>query len=456
MRTSDLLATCMRNLLRRKFRTFLTVTGVVIGTTSIIMMISLALGISRQQEEQLKQWRDLSIIDVRFGGAADSEIVLNDEAITKMLAIDGVDVATPFLSLQIQGETSIYAGKTLQYRMRWPSIIGVYPEALEKMGYKIDKGETLPTGKTTSIKAVFGSQTAYQFEDSRKKVNNWRNPWPDESGNVEEPFFESIGTDYKLTLAPSENGETNGKPLEYEFDVVGTLVGEQNKWDSISSIFMPIAEVQRLQAEYNKENDIKTDKNQSNGYEYVKVRAEDLKQIAEIETQIKEMGFATYSMETERQEALQRMLMIQIILGGVGGITLLVSAISITNTMIMSVYERTREIGVMKVLGCLVSNIRAIFLIEAGFIGFFGGVIGVGLSFALSFVLNAFGGAISGGGGLLGLLGGYGGATDRLSVIPAWLVLFGLAFATLIGLVAGFYPANRAVKISALEAIKQE
>jgi ABC-type lipoprotein release transport system permease subunit len=130
--------------------------------------------------------------------------------------------------------------------------------------------------------------------------------------------------------------------------------------------------------------------------------------------------------------------------------------------MIMSVYERTREIGVMKVLGCLVGNIRSIFLMEAGFIGFFGGVAGIALSYLLSFVLNFFGGALAEGGGRFGMFGGfgmYGGMGEeaaRVSIIPLWLVLLGMAFATGIGLVAGFYPANRAVRISALEAIKQE
>lgn len=80
----------------------------------------------------------------------------------------------------------------------------------------------------------------------------------------------------------------------------------------------------------------------------------------------------------------------QMFLGGLGGISLLVAAIGITNTMIMSIYERTREIGVMKVLGCKVKNIRSVFLMEAGVIGFVGGIIGVILSYFISFLMNYF------------------------------------------------------------------
>lgn len=456
MRTSDLLAMCVRNLLRRKFRTFLTVTGVVIGTTSIIMMISLALGISQQQEEQLKQWGDLTVIEVWYGGGTSTDIKLDDDAIKSILAIDGVDVATPFFRLQTSGALSIFAGKNSRYRLEYVNMIGVYPEALEKMGYRIDRGETLPTSKTKTIQVVFGGNVAYQFEDTRKKFDNYRSPWPDENGNIQEPFFDAIGTELKLILPP-DAGSGAAKRLEYEVSAVGVLVPERNKGDSMYSIFMTIEEAQRLQAEYNKENGIKTDKNKKITYDNVKVKALDMKKIPEIEKQIQDMGFGTWSMESQRQEMQKSLMMMQLILGGVGGITLLVSAISITNTMIMSVYERTREIGVMKVLGCLVGNVRAIFLLEAGFIGFFGGIIGIGFSFLLSLLLNMFGGALSGGGGMFGMGGYYGGdQSASISIIPPWLVLLGLAFATVIGLVAGFYPANRAVKISALEAIRQE
>lgn len=462
MRTSDLLSTCIRNLMRRKFRTFLTITGVVIGTTSIIMMISLALGISRQQEEQLKQWGDLTIIQVYYNGGDSSATSLDDDAIKSILAIKGVDVATPFLRLQMNySQPELYAGKTFVYRA-YPDIIGIYPDALEKIGYSMDKGESLPEGKTKNLKAVFGGAAAYSFEDTRKKFNNRRSNWPDENGNIQEPFFEPVGESYKLELPPSTDN-TGGKKLEYELDVVGLLVGERNKDESMYSIFIPIEDMKRLQAEYNKENNIKTDRNKKDAYNNIKVKVLNLKEIPEIEQKIKDMGFGTWSMETERQEMLKSLLSTQILLGGVGGITLLVSAISITNTMIMSVYERTREIGVMKVLGCLVGNIRAIFLLEAGFIGFFGGIAGIGLSFLLSLLLNAFGGALTSGGGggmfgggIFGRFGRYGETSASISVIPAWLVLLGLAFATFIGLAAGFYPANRAVKISAMEAIKQE
>ncbi len=67
---------------------------------------------------------------------------------------------------------------------------------------------------------------------------------------------------------------------------------------------------------------------------------------------------------------------------------LIVAAIGIANTMMMSIYERTKEIGVMKVLGCSLRNIRQMFLIEAAFIGLLGGIAGNILSFVMSAAIN--------------------------------------------------------------------
>ena len=190
-------------------------------------------------------------------------------------------------------------------------------------------------------------------------------------------------------------------------------------------------------------------------YNHVYVKVTDMKYVDEVETKIKDLGYDTYSMETVRKPMQEQANKMMLILGSLGGISLLVAAMGITNTMIMSIYERTREIGIMKVLGCVVGDIRTVFLMEAGLIGFGGGVIGVILSFIISLVLN-----VLGGGGLGGMMGGYyyGGAegASQISVIPIWLVGLALVFSTLIGLVSGFSPANRAVKISALEAIKHE
>jgi len=125
-----------------------------------------------------------------------------------------------------------------------------------------------------------------------------------------------------------------------------------------------------------------------------------------------------------------------------------VAALGITNTMIMSIYERTREIGIMKVIGAALKDIKRLFLFEAGMIGFLGGIMGIGISYLLSLLLNA----LSANAGYYMGMGG----EVKISVIPLWLVFAVIGLSTLVGLVSGYYPARRAMKLSALEAIKTE
>ena len=130
------------------------------------------------------------------------------------------------------------------------------------------------------------------------------------------------------------------------------------------------------------------------------------------------------------------------VLAGIGGISLIVAAIGIANTMVMSTYERTREIGVMKVIGASVADIRNLFLVEAAAIGLIGGFFGILLSYLISHLLNSTLGAQEFG--------------EAVSIIPYWVAVMALFFSALIGVLSGYLPAIRATKLSAIEAIRTE
>lgn len=133
--------------------------------------------------------------------------------------------------------------------------------------------------------------------------------------------------------------------------------------------------------------------------------------------------------------------MLRIVLGAIGAISMVVAAISITNTMVMAIYERTKEIGIMKVIGASLQDIKALFLTEAAFIGFSGGIAGIVVSYVVSLLVN--------------FVAGRQGSTMQSS-IPIWLALGGVVFSTAVGILAGYLPAQRAMKLSALTAIKTE
>jgi ABC-type antimicrobial peptide transport system permease subunit len=204
----------------------------------------------------------------------------------------------------------------------------------------------------------------------------------------------------------------------------------------------------KLKKESDKYNNIKPTTGAKVKYDQIYVKANTMNETIDIAKQIQELGYQAYANAEWIASYQKQMQSLQLILGGIGAVSLLVAAIGITNTMIMSIYERTREIGIMKVIGCVVGDIRSLFLYEAGIIGLVGGAIGIGFSYALSFVLNKLGGS-----SFLGGMGGIGGGS-KLSVIPIWLALGAVLFAILVGLVAGFLPAHRATRLSALEAMR--
>ena len=439
MRISDILSICFRNLTRRKMRTFLTALGVVIGVCLIIIAVSIGIGLSITYDEQMASWGDLTVINVYNWN---SQITLDDAAVAKMQALDGVDIATPFY--QNWEMNYLFKSKNGRYRC-FPQFYGVYPEALEKLGYELKEGKYLEEhDKEYSI--VVGENFAYRFYDSKKKRNNRIDPYPDASGKIKDPYVD-VMKDRMIISIPSQktdaNGNIIGKDIEVKPVVAGVLLRNDANWEATNAAFMDINEMKALEQKYNKQNGIKKSSNKIN-YEDVRVKCVDVDSVSAVQEAIKEMGYECNSMNDGREMMQKQALMIQLVLGGLAGFSLLVAAIGIANTMIMSIYERTREIGVMKVIGAEVRDIRVMFLLEAGMIGLLGGIMGVGLSFAGSWAFNHFAAAAMLGEG------------SKLSVIPLWLVGIALAFSVLVGVVFGFLPANRAVKISALEAIKHD
>ena len=183
-------------------------------------------------------------------------------------------------------------------------------------------------------------------------------------------------------------------------------------------------------------------------YSEMVVQVDDMANVAELTTMINDMGYNASSSAEWIQQELDSMNMIQAVLGAIGAVAMLVAAISITNTMMMSIYERTKEIGVMKVLGCDIRNIQGLFLMEAGFIGFIGGVVGVGFSYVLSLVIN---GLVAGSDATANM-----GITGAICRIPLWLNPLAIVFAIVIGMIAGFIPSLRAMRLSPLAAIRNE
>ena len=448
MKLFDLIDLCFRNLTRRKVRTLLTIIGVVVGTCAIVVMISLGIGMKESQEQALAQMGDLKLIRV-YNYNSGTQNILDDSKIAKWQQLEGVTVATPMYESWDMNPL-FGVGNNDRYQVN-TSLVGIYPEALEELGYQILEGSTFMDAGKDTIPIIVGEKWGYDFFDSHASERNRyvEEGALDANGNPKQPYVDPMKD--KITLTLISNTDTE-KKLKKKVLVCGRLKEDFAKdYRTSRGIFMDINVLKRLKEEYRRLDNGK--KESDKGYQEVYIKVEDIKYIEDVEAVVKEDGFETSSMESIRKPMEEQARQQQAVLGGLGAISLFVAAIGITNTMIMSIYERTREIGVMKALGCYVKDIRTIFLLEAGSIGFFGGVVGIIISYGLSFFINRFGFSIGGSGGMMmGEMMG----DAKTSIIPPWLVLLALVFSTLIGLISGYYPANRAVKISALEAIKGE
>ena len=466
MKISDEISLSARNLLRRKGRTALTLVGVVIGTCMVVLMISLGIAQTKTNEEMLQSWGDLTQVQIYgYGtmmGSDGKPLYLDDAAIANIKQIPHVAAATPYAqAYNLEGE--ITAGRNGRYTSDIYNLIGIDPTALEPMGFALQSGSWLTntpaSEKATKLQVLVGSSTGYNFQDSRKSYNSpkrYRYEGQTDANGKELPPFVDIDKD-KMTLIIKTGEGSTEKSRSWELEVVGVLEpdGAKGYWTQ-SGIVLRIQDMKMLQKIY---NDMTKTKEESKSYDQVYVKVDDLSNVTDVETAIHELGFTnTYSMNQQREEMQKQVMNSQMIFGGIAAVSLLVAAINIINTMTMAIYERTREIGVMKVLGCELGNIRTMFLLESSTIGFIGGLIGLGISLIASFVLNNLS-TLGQGLDLSGLMGGgyyMGGGGGTISIIPPWLMLAALVFATLVGLVAGILPANKAVKISALEAIRHE
>jgi ABC-type antimicrobial peptide transport system permease subunit len=177
------------------------------------------------------------------------------------------------------------------------------------------------------------------------------------------------------------------------------------------------------------------------------VRVKSPQATQDVEDRIKKMGFSAFSLNDALQGAKRGFLVLDIVLSLIGSIALAVSALGIMNTMVMSILERTREIGIMKAIGGSDGDIRRIFLIEASAIGFFGGIAGVALGWLVGRIINI---------GANVYIQNQGGTPGNLFSLPFWLIGGAIGFSIAISLLAGSYPAARAARLDPIQALRHD
>jgi putative ABC transport system permease protein len=214
-------------------------------------------------------------------------------------------------------------------------------------------------------------------------------------------------------------------------------------------LLMPLATASTLRAaQVNDLRDIVRDSNSGKTtYASLSVRAKSPSQVEAIETSIKKMGFNAFSLLDASKSLRTFFTVFDSLLGIFGCLALAVATLGIVNTLVMAILERRREIGVLKALGAADSDVQQLFFIEAGVMGFFGGVFGVLFGWllgrAVTFGTNVY-------------LARQNLNPIELSSVPWWLVVSALVFGILVSLAAGLYPASRAAKLNPVDALRYE
>ncbi|MBC8076510.1 MAG: ABC transporter permease [Chloroflexales bacterium] len=416
MTLQDIARTALSNLGRRKVRTVLTSMGVIVGILTIVTMVSLGVGVQR---EITRQFSVLGLENVfvrprlaegggfftQFGGQQRQKPI-TDEIVARWRTLPNVSAVTPLVTLNEATALFEYGGGTKRVELSGPSVLSnplLRPaEALAGTldppppGTLIIDRDLVPAGFTAT--ELVGKQATILLRSPRGEEQR-----------------------YELTIAgvSSRSGGDDAAQLN-----VADLAAMKGWW-------------------YNQPDYV-----QSQGYDQVVVRAADINGASKLVSAFRGEGFSVQSLELILDTANRAFAVINIMLASVGGLALFVASLGIVNTMIMAIYERTREIGTLKAIGASRGDIRALFMLEAGMIGLLGGVAGVIGGWLLGIGLNR-------------VILWYS-EREQLPiradffVVPWWLALAGLAFAMLVGIVAGLYPAARAARLDPLVALRYE
>lgn len=473
----DLMSMSLGNLWRRKLRTILTVLGVLIGTTSIVAMLSLAFGMKQQMMEQYESMGSVTQINVSPGGGMDSDssgsqtdtsTMLTESNMEMFQGMEHVKSVSPQLTFDGTMKSGRYSG--------YANMIGVDQSMLDSQ--ELDKGEVPKAGNSGTLQVLGGNQllTGFGYVQGDEYVDYYstgelppidlmaqihqlqvyndatESETVDQTASTDASTEDSSGdgdSDSAGDDAAAQPAEDNSM-LNFRIKITGIMAGGLEEYNNYSqSLLVNLDDLKSYLTKNFGKGKI-PGQPKPNGkplnewvYTTIVVEVDQADNVEDVMKSIQDMGFSANSNKELIDSAQKSLQIVELVLGGIGMVAFLVAAIGIANTMMMSTYERTKEIGVMKVLGCDMRDIQKLFLAEAGFIGLIGGIVGLLLSCGVSSLINHFSAGMEGIGG-------------NISVIPWWLALAAVAFSTLMGMVAGYFPARRAMKLSPLAAIHTE
>ncbi|MCP4418990.1 MAG: ATP-binding cassette domain-containing protein [Chloroflexi bacterium] len=416
----DIVRSALTNLRRRPIRNVLTAGGVLIGIVTLVAMVSFGVGVQMEVQRNFES------------------VGLENLFISPIY--DEPDDFDPFASPSPQ--TPITPEMVSNIEML-PNVASVTPELALPFGIDI----ALTFGETTlPIRVTEGGESRFDFGSEVQALAGSRLLGNEAAGVVlvqgladsllagGQTYDDLVGETISL-LVQLPRGEME----TFQSEIIGVRDGFGS-----STVDMGLADREAILAWWFDAPDLL----QTEGYDSLLVQTSGLSSITAVSIQIEELGFETQSLEAILAVANQVLALMQALLGSVGGLALLVAALGVANTMMMAIYERTREIGVLKALGASAREIRAMFTVEAAMLGLLGGIFGLIFGTLLGRLVDWIGHRFLIAEGVTGI--------GQLSVVPWWLAIGSLLFAAFIGIVAGLYPAARAARLDPVTALRHE
>jgi len=395
MKPIDILRLSFGNLRRNMLRTVLTISGVVVGISTIVFLVSLGFGLQNLAVSKVANLDALTLLTVN---ASQKEgIALNQEAVDKFKNITGVIAVSPLISFPAQVSVPGASGDTVAY--------GINPDYFNLEDITADYGSKNFSGPDANEAIVsVGSLKAVNLTDPST----------------------TLGKEVDFKIVKVAEGDKKVENI-VKLKIVGITKDESTKY-----AYMPINIINKFDGKV---------------FNSVKLKSKERDDMIEIRKTVESMGYPTTSVKDTVDQINQIFVVIQWVLGGFGMVALMVAAIGIFNTLTIALLERTHEIGIMKAIGGRNGDVAFVFTAEASMIGLFGGAIGLAAGYIMGFLINL----------LINFVAtSVGGTANPLFFTPLWFASFVVIFAFTISTIAGIMPARRAAKLDPLEALRYE
>mgnify|MGYP001409391825 CR=1 FL=1 len=423
MKISELIRLALLNVIRRWRSTVLTIIGVVIGTTCIVLMFSIGLTNSAGIDSTIHD-KKLTVIEVTQREVQNAK-ALDSNAIDAIGQIEHVTGVLPVRFMQVYAETGRYSGN-----------LQITAVPLDKLSYivKLKKG-CYPNPDSAMPEIIMGKAAAKHF---------LRKGSTDPSTGYEGPDLDWLGLDidfYPGGEWVKEDLSITG-PKHYRARVVGIVDGGDEPSNDIYMCEELLDTI--ICRNYALADSVGILKN---NYDKAFLFVDSADHVKAVIAAVEEYGFDTVSdvESIEQLKAQQKQQQSQ--LGAIGLITLIVSAIGIANTMIAGILERRSDIGVMKVVGMPITKIRLLFLIESAIIGLVGGLAGILLSHIIAYLISTAADSI-------GFLGMQFSSGTKLAM-PLWLDAGAAAVAVAVGVISGVLPAVKAANMAPMDVLRR-